>query len=58
MSSQWKLGVTLAFLVFVGGGGLLLMLSPGTNRAIKRFIDRNFYANRYDYRREWEQVSR
>ena len=25
---------------------------------MRRFIDRNFYANRYDYRREWEQVSR
>jgi putative PEP-CTERM system histidine kinase len=57
MSSQWKLGVTLAFLAFVGGGGLLLMLSPRTSRAIKRFVDRNFYANRYDYRREWERVT-
>ena len=57
MSAHWKLAVTLAFLVFVGGGGLLLMLSPATNRAIKRFIDRNFYANRFDYRREWERVT-
>jgi len=57
LSSQWKLGVTLAFLAFVGGGGLLLMLSPATGRTIRRFIDRNFYANRYDYRREWERVT-
>jgi putative PEP-CTERM system histidine kinase len=57
MSSQWKVGVTLAFLAFVGGGGLLLMLSPRTSRAIKRFVDRNFYANRYDYKREWERVT-
>ncbi len=58
LSSEWKLGVTLAFLAFVGGGGLLLMLSPATGRTIRRFIDRNFYANRYDYRREWERVTR
>jgi hypothetical protein len=57
LSSEWKLGVTLAFLAFVGGGGVLLMLSPATGRTIRRFIDRNFYANRYDYRREWERVT-
>ncbi len=57
LSSEWKLGVTLAFLAFVGGGGLLLMLSPATARTIRRFVDRNFYANRYDYRREWERVT-
>ncbi len=57
LSSEWKLGVTLAFLAFVGGGGLLLMLSPATSRAIRRIIDRNLYANRYDYRREWERVT-
>jgi putative PEP-CTERM system histidine kinase len=57
LSQEWKLGVTLAFVAFVGGGGLLLMLSPATNRTIRRFIDRNFYANRYDYRREWERVT-
>jgi hypothetical protein len=33
-------------------------MSPRANRAVKRFVDRNFYANRYDYRREWERVSR
>lgn len=49
--------ITLAFLVFVAGGALALMLSPRTNRSIRRFVDRNFYANRYDYRREWERVS-
>lgn len=57
LSQEWKYGVTLAFVLFVGGGGLLLMLSPATSRAIRRFIDRNFYANRYDYRREWERVT-
>lgn len=57
LSPQWKLGVTVAFLLFVGGGGLVLMLSPATSRRIRRFVDRNFYANRYDYRREWERVT-
>lgn len=57
LSSEWRHWVTLAFYVVVGGGGLLLTLSPAVNRAIKRFIDRNFYANRYDYRREWERVT-
>lgn len=57
LSQQWRFGVTFAFIVFVGGGGLLLMLSPATSRTIRRFIDRNFYANRYDYRREWERVT-
>lgn len=57
LSQQWRVGVTVAFLAFVGGGALLLMLSPATSRTIRRFIDRNFYANRYDYRREWERVT-
>jgi len=57
LSPEWKRVVSVLFYVFVGGGGLLLMVSPATSRAIKRFIDRNFYANRYDYRREWERVS-
>lgn len=57
LSQGWKVGVMFAFLAFVGGGGLILMLSPASHRAIKRFIDRNFYANRFDYRREWERVS-
>lgn len=57
LSQQWRYGVTVAFIAFVGGGGLLLMLSPATSRTIRRFIDRNFYANRYDYRREWERVT-
>ncbi len=56
LSNQWRFGVTLAFVAFVGGGGLLLMLSPATSRTIRRFVDRNFYANRYDYRREWDRV--
>jgi len=57
LSPEWKRIVSLGFYLLAGGGGLLLTLSPRASRAIKRFIDRNFYANRYDYRREWERVS-
>lgn len=57
MTDAWRLGVTVGFLIAVGGGGLLLLVHPATGRAIRRFIDRNLYANRYDYRREWERVS-
>ena len=58
MSPEWKRAISVGFYLLVGGGGLVLTVSPSANRAIKRFIDRNFYANRYDYRREWERVSR
>ncbi len=57
LSPEAKRAVSLAFYLLVGGGGLLLTLSPRANRGVKRFVDRNFYANRYDYRREWERVS-
>ena len=57
LSPEAKRAVSLAFYLLVGGGGLLLTLSPRANRAVKRFVDRNFYANRYDYRHEWERVS-
>lgn len=57
LTPEWKRVVSLAFYLLAGGGGLLLTLSPRANRGVKRFIDRNFYANRYDYRREWERVS-
>jgi putative PEP-CTERM system histidine kinase len=58
LTPEWKRIVSLGFYLLVGGGGLVLTFSPRSNRAVKRFIDRNFYANRYDYRREWERVSR
>ena len=57
LSPEWKRGVSAVFYVLVGGGSLLLLLNPRVSRAVKRFIDRNFYANRYDYRREWERVT-
>jgi putative PEP-CTERM system histidine kinase len=58
LTPEWKQMASVAFYLIVGGGGLLLTLSPRASRAVKRFIDRNFYANRYDYRREWERVTR
>jgi putative PEP-CTERM system histidine kinase len=57
LTPEAKRAVSLAFYLLAGGGGLLLTLSPSANRMVKRFVDRNFYANRYDYRREWERVS-
>jgi putative PEP-CTERM system histidine kinase len=57
LSNEGRLFVSVAFYVLAGGGGLVLVFSPRANRGIRRFIDRNFYANRYDYRREWERVS-
>ena len=58
LTPEWKRAVSVVFYVMVGGGGLALVFSPRANRTVKRFVDRNFYANRYDYRREWERVSR
>ncbi len=58
LSTQFRAWVVVGFLVFVAGGALLLMLQPATGRGIRRFVDRNFYAYRYDYRREWGRVSR
>ncbi len=58
LSTQFRAWVVVGFLVFVAGGALLLMVQPATGRAIRRFVDRNFYAYRYDYRREWGRVSR
>jgi putative PEP-CTERM system histidine kinase len=58
LTPEWKQAVSLAFYIVVAGGGLVLTVSPGANRVIKGFIDRNFYANRYDYRREWDRVTR
>jgi putative PEP-CTERM system histidine kinase len=57
LSPQARHVASLGFYLLVGGGGLVLAVSPRANRAVKHFVDRNLYANRYDYRREWERVS-
>lgn len=58
LSTEIRAWAMVGFLLFVAGGAVLLMARPGTARAIRRFVDRNFYAYRYDYRREWGRVSR
>jgi putative PEP-CTERM system histidine kinase len=58
MTAETRAWVVVGFLVFVAGGAVLLMVQPASGRAIRRFVDRNFYAYRYDYRREWGRVSR
>ncbi len=57
LSNEFRAWVIVSFLLFVAGGAILLMARPATGRAIRRFVDRNFYAYRYDYRREWGRVS-
>ena len=43
-----------AFFIFIALLGLsLLLLSEGIRQRVKRFISRNFYRARYDYRKEW-----
>lgn len=37
--------------------GLLLLISNRFQRAVRRYIDRNFYVNRYDYRTQWSKVT-
>jgi len=58
MSVAFRLWTIAIFLLVVAGGTILLLVQPATGRAIRRFVDRNFYAYRYDYRREWGRVSR
>jgi putative PEP-CTERM system histidine kinase len=36
----------------------LLLFSNRFQRRVRRFIDRNFYVNRYDYRTQWSSVTR
>ncbi len=37
--------------------GLLFAISNRFQRGIRRFIDRNFYVNRYDYRTQWSKLT-
>ncbi len=57
--TQWSpdeiLVVTFAFLgVLIGA---LLLFSNRFQRRLRRFIDRNFYVNRYDYRTQWAAIN-
>jgi len=42
----------LAVLVIV-----LLLFSNGFQRMVRRYIDRNFYVNRYDYKTQWSRLT-
>jgi putative PEP-CTERM system histidine kinase len=35
----------------------LLLFSNGFQRMVRRYIDRNFYVNRYDYRTQWSRIT-
>ncbi|MCK4304051.1 MAG: PEP-CTERM system histidine kinase PrsK [Candidatus Eisenbacteria sp.] len=37
--------------------GVLLLFSNRFKRRIRRYIDRNFYVNRYDYRTQWSRLT-
>ena len=58
LPTPWQHGVSASLHVVAAGAALALVFNPRANRAVRRFVDRNFYAHRYDYRREWERVSR
>lgn len=47
--------LSLAFLVVLMA--VLLLVSNRFQRLVRRFIDRNFYVNRYDYRAQWVRVT-
>jgi hypothetical protein len=38
-------------------GAVLLWIFPGLRASVRRFVDRNLYASRFDYRSLWEKVN-
>lgn len=50
--------VTLSFGFLVVLLAVLLLFSNRFQRRMRRFIDRNFYVNRYDYRTQWSNVTK
>jgi hypothetical protein len=50
-------------ILIVGSGllavliALLLLISNRFQRSVRRYIDRNFYVNRHDYRTQWSKVT-
>lgn len=50
--------LTVSFAFLTGLFALLLLVSNRFQRRVRRFIDRNFYVNRYDYRSQWSNVTR
>lgn len=50
---------TILFIIFFSGIFVTaLMLSEEFRRKIRLFVDKNFYATKYDYRAEWLQFSK
>jgi putative PEP-CTERM system histidine kinase len=47
--------VSFGFLAFLMG--VLFLFSTRFHRRVRRFIDRNFYVNRYDYRTQWSALT-
>lgn len=47
--------VSFGFLAFLMG--VLFLFSSRFQRRVRRFIDRNFYVNRYDYRSQWSALT-
>ena len=58
--TKWSPGqvVTVAFVLLVVLVSVVLVFSNRVQRRVRRFIDRNFYVNRYDYRAQWFRVTR
>lgn len=50
------LAISAVFLAVLLGG--LFVFSNRFQRSVRRFIDRNFYVNRYDYRSQWSLLTR
>lgn len=49
--------LTVSFAFLTALFALLLLVSNRFQRRVRRFIDRNFYVNRYDYRSQWSNVT-
>lgn len=50
--------VTVSFIFLIVLASVTLVFSNRLQRQVRRFIDRNFYVNRYDYRAQWYRVTR
>ena len=50
--------ITVSFGFLVALFAVLMLLSNRFQRRVRRFIDQNFYVNRYDYRTQWSNVTR
>ncbi len=58
--TRWSPGqvVTVSFVFLVIVTAIVFLFSNQFQRRARRFIDRNFYVNRYDFRAQWYRVTR